>query len=145
MFNQPFQSNINVDLIFTRNRVTTNFSALNFIQFAVLFLKVKNQSKRKKDFKKKKKKKKKKKSKKKKNYKISIISVTPIASFRSFLFPKTKRGIPASGGLVNKSNNSFFDCSNFSLSDASTTYTIALTPLQYLSHCQNLLKKKKFC
>lgn len=75
---------------------------------------------------------------------------------KSLLLPSTRTGMPASCGLSNKLCSSFLEASIFSESAASTmylrkktapgetlpdrsnvsmtTYTMALTPLQYLSH-----------
>lgn len=52
----------------------------------------------------------------------------------SILFPKTSNGILLKDGLLRRSWSSLFEVPRFSGSAASTTYTIADTARQYLSH-----------
>lgn len=65
---------------------------------------------------------------------LEMRSFADKASGRSFLFPRTSKGIPAREGLESKSWSSWRAASIPSRSAASTTKTMACTPLQYLSH-----------
>nr|ACR36208.1 unknown [Zea mays] len=65
---------------------------------------------------------------------ISVKVCLGKASGLSILLPITSNGIPVKDGLLKRSWSSPFAMAMFSRSAASTTYTIAETARQYLSH-----------